>query len=201
LEQLLTRVEGSLQDGWKRNRQAEERFGRHGTRGPWDYCFSCTAKPGRPAAGLWIHARGPNELHVSTVVPLDQPRLTDEEVDHLLQEFDREFLGPAAVAVGVTTEIVRHHRSVEDNVSAAAVRLLRAFSQTANRAELGPADRQRWNQFLICIHQEESAFDPALLDEWLQREGWPADARTRLLVEHESAGSLLAAYDEHVEKR
>src|SRR5258708_39671816 len=95
-ERLLTRVEAQLRDGWKRNRQAEERLGRHGVRGPWDYCFSCTATADRPAAGLWVHARGPNELSVSTVISLEQQKLTQEESNRLLVEFDREFLRPTA---------------------------------------------------------------------------------------------------------
>ena len=61
LERLLGRIETSLRGGWKRD-PAEERLGRHGVRGPWDCCFSCTAAADRPAAGLWVHARSPDEL-------------------------------------------------------------------------------------------------------------------------------------------
>jgi len=74
LEKWLSRVEALLRNGWKRNRQAEERLGRHGVRGPWDYCFTCSATTDRPAAGIWVHARSPNELSVSTVVPLEEDR-------------------------------------------------------------------------------------------------------------------------------
>ncbi len=201
LERLLERVEALLRDGWKRDRQAEARLGQHGPLGPWGSCFSCTAKADRPAAGLWAHARGPNELYVSNVVPLDKQELNEEEHNRLLAEFEREFLRPAAAEVGVEAEVVQHRLTLDHDLSPEAVRLLRAFSASANRACLQPNDRRRWNAFLVRAHQDESLFDPALLDEWLQQEGWPEATRCQLVGEHEAARSLLSAYDEEAERR
>jgi hypothetical protein len=201
LERLLTRVEARFRDGWKRDRQAEERLARHSVRGPWDYCFSCTATADRPAASLLVHARGPNELYVSTVIPLEKQKLSEEESNRLLVDFEREFLGPAAAEVGVKTEIVEHRRALEHDLSPEAVRLLRAFSASASRACLQPNDRRRWNAFLVRVHRDESLCDLALLDEWLQREGWPENTRCHLVGEYEAARSLLSAYDEEAERR
>src|SRR5437588_164415 len=94
--------------------------------------------------------------------------------------------------------IIRGERA---DLSPDAVRLLRAFSTSANRAGLHPNDRRRWNAFLIRVHQDESLFDPALLDEWLQQEGWPEETRGQLVGEYEAARSLLSAYDEEAERR
>jgi hypothetical protein len=201
LERLLARVGTLLRDGWKRDRRAEERLGRHGVRGPWDYCFTCTALADRPPAGLWVHARSPNELYVSTVVPLEKQKLSQEESNRLLAEFEREFLGPAAAEVGAKTEIVQHRRTLEHDLSSEAVRLLRAFSASANRASLHPKDRPRWNAFLVRVHRDESLIDLALLDEWFQQAGWPEATRCHLVGEYEAARSLLSAYDEEVETR
>ena len=201
LERLLARVEALLRDGWKRDREAEERLGRRGALRPWAYCFSCTAKADRPAAGFWVHARGPNELYVSNVVPLEKQELSEEEYNRLLADFEREFLGPAAAEGGVETEVVQHRLTLEHDLSPEAVRLLRAFSTSANRQCLQPNDRRRWNAFLVRVHQDESLFDPALLDEWLQQEGWPEDVRCQLVGEYEAARSLLLAYDEEAERR
>ncbi len=200
LERLLARVEAILRDGWKRNRAAEERLGQHGLRGRWDYSFSCTATAGRPAAALWVHARSQNELFVSTVISLEKQKLTEEESNGLLVEFKREFLDPAAAEVGVETEVVQHLRTLEHDLSPEAVRLLQAFSASANRASLHPNDRRRWNAFLVRVHRDESLFDRAMLDEWLQQDGWPEDTRCQLLGEYEAARSLLLAYDEEVER-
>jgi hypothetical protein len=201
LERLLARVETSLRGGWKRDRRAEERLGRHGSREPWDCCFSCTATADRPAAGLWIHARSPNELYVSTVVPLEKQKLSLEESNDLLVEFHREFLGPAASEVGVEAEVVKHLLTLENELSSDAVELLRDFSANANRASLRSHDRQRWNLFVVRVHRDDSIFDPVLLDEWLQRDGWSDGMRSELLGEYETAQSLLSAYDAEPEKR
>ncbi len=200
LQRLLPRVEALLRDGWKRDREAEERRGRRGALRPWDYCFSCTAKADRPVAGFWVHAHRPNEWYVSNVVLLEKQELSEEESNRLLAEFHREFLAPAAAEVGVETEVVEHRRTLEDDLSPEAVRLLRAFSSSANRTSLHPNDRRRWNAFLVRVHQDELLFDPALLDEWLQQEGWPEEMRCRLVGEYEAARSLLLAYDEEAER-
>jgi hypothetical protein len=201
LERVLAPVEAQLRDGWKRDQEAEERRGRRGTLGPWSYCFACTAKAGRPAAGFWVHARSPDEWYIPNVVPLEKQELSSEESNRLLTEFQREFLAPAAAEVGVDTEVVQHRLTLENNLSPEAVRLLRAFSTSANRKGLDPNDRRRWNAFLVRVHEDESLFDPALLDEWLQQEGWPDDTRSQFVGEYEVARSLLSAYDEETERR
>jgi hypothetical protein len=201
LERLLARVEALLRDGWKRDREAEERHGRHGVLEPWAYCFSCTAKADRPAAGFWVQARRPNEWYISHVIPLEKQGLREEEAKRLLAEFEREFLGPAAAEVGVETRLVEHRRTLEHDLSPEAVRLLRAFSASAKRTCLHPNDRRRWNTFLVRVHKDESLFDPMLLDEWLQQEGWTEETRCQLLGEYEAARSLLATYDEEAERR
>jgi hypothetical protein len=201
LERVLARVEALLRDGWKRDREAEERRGRRGALGPWSYCFSCMAKAGRPAAGFWVHARSPEEWSISHMVPLEKPELSAEESNGLLAEFEREFLAPAAAEVGVSTEVIPHRLTLEDDLSPEAVRLLRAFSTSANRRGLRSDDRRRWNAFLIRVHQDQSLFDPAWLDEWLQQQEWPEDTRSQLVSEYQVARSLLSAYDEEAERR
>ena len=125
--------------------------------------------------------------------PLGEAGLGGRESNLLLAEFEREFLGPAAADAGVETEVVRHQRTLEHDLSPEAVRLLRAFSASANRSCLHPNDRQRWNTFLVRVHQDESLFDPALLDEWLQQEGWPEDtvaSSWRVRMQPRSSSSL-----------
>jgi hypothetical protein len=200
LERLLARVEALLDDGWKRDREAEERLGRRGALGLWACCFSCTTRADRPAAGFWVHARSPGELYVSNVIPLEKQDLSEEESNRLLAEFEREFLGPAAAEVGVETEVVPHRRTLGGELSAEAMRLLQAFSASANRRGLQATDRRRWNAFLIRAHQEDSLLDPSLLKEWLQQEGWPDDMCDGLVDEYEAARSLLSDYDEETER-
>jgi hypothetical protein len=201
LQRLLERVESRLRDGWKRDREVEERAALRGVPGWWAYCFKCTARADRPAVCFFIHARSSNELSVSDVIALQHPRLSVEESHRVLVEFEREFLGPAAAEVGVETEVVQHRLTVEHDLSWDGVRLLRAFSDAANRNGLKPIDRRRWNAFLVRVHQDESIVDPALLDEWLQEHGWHEDTRCQLLAEYELSRSLLLVYDEEAQKR
>jgi hypothetical protein len=201
LEQLLPRVEGLLRGGWKRDRGAEERFGRHGTKGPWDRCFSCTTTADRPAVGIWIHPTGVNELSVSSPISLENSALTQADADRVLAEFERDFLRPAALAVGVEIQALRQALPLELDLSLEAIRLLRAFSASANREKLQLADQRRWAAFLVRVHCDEAFFDPELLHEWLRQEGWPEDTRQRLVAEYEAARSLLAAYDEEIGSR
>jgi hypothetical protein len=201
LELLLARVEALLRDGWKRNREAEERLARRGALRPWEYCFTCTAQAGRPAAAFWVHARYPDEWYVSHVLSSERRKLTAEESHNLLAEFEREFLRPAAAELGVETKVVQHRLTLEHDLSAEAARRLRAFSTSASRTGLQRDDRHRWNAFLIRVHQDEALFDPVLLDEWLQQDGWPEDTRCQLVSEHEAARSLLLDYDEEARRR
>src|SRR5206468_1131645 len=121
--------------------------------------FSCTAKSDRRAAAFWVHARTPDEWYVSDVFPLDKERLNVEESHRLLAEFQREFLAPAATEFDVETELLQQRRTLEDDLLPEAARLLRAFSESANRTCLQPNDRQRWNAFLVRVHRDEEFFD------------------------------------------
>jgi hypothetical protein len=201
LERLLARVETLLRDGWKRDQEAEERLGRRGGLQPSAYSFSCTSKGDRPAAAFWVHARGPNELYIADVIPLQKQELSEDEAHRVLMEFEQNILDAAAHEVGVETKIVQHRLTLEHDLSPEAVRRLRAFSAAANRTCLQPNDRRRWNAFLVQLHKDEALFEPALLDAWLQQEGWPAETRRQLVAEHETARSLLLTYDEQAERR
>lgn len=201
LDRLLTRVEGLLRDGWKRDIEVEDRLAQHLGRAPWTRCFTCTAKADRPAAALWIHARSASELYVDNVIALGARKWSDGEPDRVLREFEREILRPAADKLDVTVEFVPRRPSFEYGLSPEAVRLLRLFSAAANRANLDAKDRQRWNAFLVRVHQDESLLDPAGLDEWLRQEGWPDPARRQLVSEYETAQSLLLAYDDQCARR
>lgn len=199
LSDFLKRVENSLGNGWKRDRQVEER---RGWRDPWGpYCFSCTAKADRPAAGLWVYPRSYSEFYVSDVIPLEKHYLEEEEKNNLLEDFARELLLQAPGNVEIKTEMVQQPPLLEKHLSGEALQLLREFSASANRNSLPRNDRKRWNAFLVQAHQEEALYEPGLLDEWLQQEGWPEGMRQQLLREYELAYSLFSTYDEMVERR
>jgi hypothetical protein len=193
---FLQRLEGSLTGGWRRDRELEARLHGMGVGGEDAFCFSCTEAPERPAAALWLQARGPEEWYVSNIVPLGRHTLSDEEYNHVLDEFESRFLEPLSRGSTVHSEILPARTRLEDYLSPEAARLLRAFSAAANRTAPHPSDQQRWQQFLVRAHQEESIMDAAFLEEWLASEGWPEEARVELVREYESGRRLLWNYDE-----
>jgi hypothetical protein len=146
-------------------------------------------------AALWLQARNPEEWYVSNIVPLGKHNLSDEEYNQVLGEFESRFLEPLSRGSAVRPEILPARTRLEDYLSPEAARLLRAFS-AANCTSLHASDRQRWQQFLVRAHQEESIMDAAFLEEWLASEGWPEEARANLAREYESARQLLWSYDE-----
>jgi hypothetical protein len=193
---FLERLEGSLTDGWRRDREREVRLRGMGVGGEGTFCFSCPEAPGRAAAALWLQARGPEELVVSNVVPLGKHTLTDEEYNGILGEFESRFLEPLSRASGVRPEILPARVRLEDYLSVDTSQALRAFSAAANRTTLHPTDRQRWQQFVLRAHREDSLMDASYLEAWLELEGWPEALRHDLACEYESARALLASYDE-----
>src|SRR5713101_8031367 len=81
---FLQRLEANLNGGWRRDRELEARLHGMGAGGEGAFCFSCTEAPERPAAALWLQARGPEEWYVSNIVPLGRHTLSDEEYNHVL---------------------------------------------------------------------------------------------------------------------
>jgi len=193
---FLQHLEAALGGGWRRDRDLEARLHGMGAGRDGAFCFSCGEAPGRPAAALWLQARGPEEWYVSNIVALGRHTLSDEEYNHILSEFESRFLEPLSRGSAVRPEILPARTRLEDYLFPETARLLRAFSAAANRTALHSSDKQRWQVFLVRAHQEESLMDAAFLEEWLASEGWAKEARAELAREYESARQLLWSYDE-----
>ncbi len=192
----LQRLDTSLTGGWRRDRELEARL--HGGRGGGDgvFCFRCTEAPRRPAAVIWVKARRPDEWHVFNIVPLGQNTLSDEEYNHVLDEFADRLREAVSYGSPVRVEILPPEIRLEDYLSPEAARRLRAFSAAADRTALTPLDRERWQQFLFRAHRDETIMEGAFLEEWLASEGWAEAGRAELAREYESTRMLLARYDE-----
>jgi hypothetical protein len=117
LDALLQRLEGSLANGWRRDRALEERLRGRGVGGDNTFCFSCADAPGRPAAALWLQARSPEEWYVSNIVPLEQRDLSDEDYNRILGEFETTFLEPLSRGSPVHREIRPTRTHLEDFLS------------------------------------------------------------------------------------
>ncbi len=196
IARLLGELDRFLTGGWRRDAEAESRLQRMGIRGGATYCYACPATERRPAAALWLQARGDNELHVSNIVPQSKRELTEDEYNGLLAEFESTILRPANVGVGAVIELEHPRTTLEMYLSHEAVRRLESFSATANKNILHPADYRRWQDFIVQSHLERVGLDPSLLKQWLAEQGWPEDQQQHLANDYESVRSVLAAYDE-----
>ena len=196
IRSLLQRLETSLKNGWRRDRVLEERLRGTSLARRDIFCFSCEEASDRPAVALWFKARSAEEWHVSSVIPLNRPKLSDDEYNRILDEFETTFLSPLAQESAVHTKIFPPRIHLEYFLSSEGCRRLKAFSSAANHSGLHPNDRLRWHAFLNQAHREDSSLDSQTLDEWLTGEGWPEEIRRELIHEYETGRVLLTHYDE-----
>jgi hypothetical protein len=196
LARLLAALERPLASGWRRDFEAESRLSGLGLPAGRTRCFACTAEGNRPAAALWLEARGGETLYVANIVPIGKRELSDDEYNQILADFHSRVLQPARDGLAIQTALTHNRVTPEAYLSPEAVHRLKAFSDPANKSSPHDDDCQRWREFIIQTHIEGADFDPLLLDQWLAEAGWPEDQRHHLVCEYESSHSLLAAYDE-----
>ena len=100
----------------------------------------------------------------------------------------------AAERNGVHAEITTGEKDIEDWLSPTAARLLRNFSDEANKStgSAHPSDRDNWYAFLASAHSENTELDASTLARWLQEvEGWDEEQADKLAVEYEFGRGLL----------
>jgi hypothetical protein len=196
IQETLSYITGALNEGWERNKQAEETV--RSVAGNPVYCFSCSETDNRPAADLWLDQKNPEELAVSNIVPRTKPRLDYDEYNLVLQEFYDRFVSAATRRTRVTARLSKDDVSLEHWVTPDTAGLLRTFSTSANRSTGShhPLDMGRWLDFVAATHREGSRLDPGTLRRWLEEvEGWPAEQAQDLAVNYETTRSLFAYYD------
>jgi hypothetical protein len=194
LGRFIVDLERRLADGWTRYyaRESEVRSAALGTM----YCFSCTPAGQRPASELWVATNPDGSLYVSNVLAKEYSSLTYDQYNAIVQEFHDSFALPAALATGVVIELGKADPQIEDFLSASTAKLLRSFSQSANRSVVHPLDRERWNRFLTAAHREDASLDASMLQRWLiEEEKWPGDEAINLAIEYEHARDLLGVYE------
>lgn len=77
-------------------------------------------------------------------------------------------------------------------VSAKEERALQDFSRLANKSHLHPLDWQRFFEFVIVGHEDQSPVDQSLLQSLLEREGFDRGEINRLVDFYDLSRDLLA---------
>ncbi len=198
--EFLESIEGSLRHGWTRDRSAEERGKDRSVRNGHRYCFSCARSSDRRAALLALSEQTSGVLYVSNIVPTEGSRLSRGEYNRILEEFHELFVRPSADRSGLKVELTSANVDIENWVSPATARVLRAFSECANKAtgSSHQSDRKRWFEFLLAAHRESAKLDSGSLQQWLTEvEDWPTDVADELISEYEFGRELLVYADRH----
>jgi hypothetical protein len=199
VQELARRIEAGPPGGWSRRVDIEDRLKQTRDQGAMAYCLTKAIRPTLREVAVWLQARRPDELYVSSVVPLQgREALGIEQYNQALADFRETVLGPLAreLKVRVLPYMTPAEPSLEEILSPEAIRRLRAFSAGANRGDLGPLDTHRWRAFIARTHLDDAVIAPRLLSCWLADAGWPEEQRTQLVSEYQSGRGLLSVYDE-----
>lgn len=198
-EQLISRIERQLTDGWSRNAAREDEMRREGLK---LYCFVCTANGERKGASLYLaHPGYPSGalLRVSNVIPTEMRELNYDQYNYILREFHERFAKPSCDALDIRVELSASEQTLENWVGPASAKLLRAFSRGANKStgSSHPMDQLRWIDSLIAIHHARENLDSGLFHRWLvEEEKWPDDIAYDLISQFEFSQELLRRLDD-----
>lgn len=192
LAATVTAIRDALADEWTRDLDAERQMRANGL--GLVACFACARRGRRPSATLFLHGNDERKLHVTNIVPHDQPELTPDEYNAILTEFAHRFVLPATTMSGAQMLLTSANADLEHWFSPETAKKLRLFCEIANkRTGSGhPADRQLWFDFIASAHEEGGKLDATTLSQWLVEEGgWSRNLANNLASEYEFARGLL----------
>ncbi len=196
---MVDAVEQSLNEGWRRDFDAERRLKERSIGDDAIYCFACEADGRRAAARLFLKQQGVGTFLVTNIIPSQSGQLSHAQYNAILEEFHDDFVVPAAKRFGVRVRMTADQQGLDAWLSQEAIERLEAFSTLANRTtgSTQSHDRDRWFSFLLKTHEEESRLDPAMLTHWLESQFWDPDIARDLAVEYQRGRDLLAFADAH----
>jgi hypothetical protein len=194
-------IERSPPPGWTRD-LIVERQARSAPvlRAKLTFCFNCSAEGRRPAAMVILTEKDPGTFFVSNIIPTAKHQLGHGEYNVILEDFYDRVIRPYTGPAGVRATLTDAEVDLEHWMSHETAELLRRFSASANKGtgSSHPADRDRWNDFVVAAHRDGSSMDPADLRRWLlEVGGWPPEVADPLAVEYEYGRELLAYADGH----
>lgn len=201
MEAAVNAMEQALPAGWKRDRNAENRLRAFQMATQDDvYCFTRENSQHRAATMLTLARKDAKTFYVSNIIPLNRNKLERAEYNAILEEFYEHVFRPYAERADVEHEFTGEEAALERWMDARTVDKLKSFSASANRGTGAshPADRARWNGFLLSAYQTRSTLAPSTLERWLvEVEHWPPEIAEQLTLEYESGLGLLAYASSH----
>ncbi|MDI7860955.1 hypothetical protein MRS76_03215 [Rhizobiaceae bacterium n13] len=150
-----------------------------------------------PKADLFLVCNRGNSS-ISNIVPRNYGSLTVREYNGILDLFFQRYLESVLRDSHINVKPSEGERSIGDWLTPSAEDHLRRFSLYANKSSGAshPADRKRWNDFIIACHRAHSDLPVHVLMDWLTSEGrWPETVASDLAGDFENAIELLQNYD------
>lgn len=196
--QLIETIEKKLSDGWKRNHEDEKKMS--ASLSKTVYTFECDKSGQRESAYLSLTTKNATTLYVPNIVPVESGRLEIDQYNYVLTEFYEKFAKSAADELKLEHKLTDDVKGIDNWVSPNVEKKLTRFSRLANKGtgSAHPSDEERWFDFIISAHQENSSLSSETLRRWLTEvEGWSAEISWDLVIEYESARRLLKFYDEN----
>ena len=187
-------IEKALNDGWKRNKEIEEKGRERAGLTPDQlrFCFKCTPTSSRKGALLVLMSNREDNLRLSNIVPDELGQLTHDEFNYILDEFLRKFARPAAARTGVTIETSSGIVTIDDWFSTGTAAKLRRFLELTHGSTSRPEDYELWKAFLVSAHRDDAKVHGDLLGRWLKEDAhcdeYYAD---KLASEYQSSQEIL----------
>jgi hypothetical protein len=198
---IADQIEQSLPVGWARDPIAESMVRSAPVLNPRPtYCFGCSQEGQRPEALLFLTQKEPEKFSVSNILPITKHQLTTGEYNAILEDFYERVIKPHTKPGVMTARLSSNQADLEHWLSPDTAELLRQFSASANKGtgSAHPADRDRWNAFVLSAHRGGSKMGASELRRWLiEIDGWAREVADQLAVEYEYGRQLLAFTDGH----
>jgi len=198
INELLSGIESRLENGWKRDKEAEE--GSPMPSGSRFFYFACDETDLRESALLALVQRDENTLYVANIIPEKIGKLTRDQYNAILAEFYEKFVAPTVKELGLAVKITDDQQTIRDWISLASAENLERFSKLANKStgSSHPLDQKRWFDFLLSVVRNGDKLNPDELERWLiEEDGWPPDMAQELAIEYEQGIALLEYYRSH----
>lgn len=190
----VAEIEKGLNDGWKRNKQIEEKDRAQACLTPDQlrFCFTCTPTTSRKGALMVLMSNPDGNLWLPNIVPDKLGRLTHDEFNYIFEEFVKKFARPAADKTGVTIETSSGVVTIDDWFSTATAEKLRRFLALSHGDTSRREDYELWKAFLVSAHREDAKVHGDLLRRWLKEDaGCDEYYADKLASEYQSSQEIL----------
>jgi hypothetical protein len=204
LKKCMLLISKLLEKGWVRDKEAEkESLKRHAGGADKVFCIICSRTKNYPSSKIYL-LKYSGKITTTNIYPVKERRpLSNEEFNYIVRDFYEGFVKKAVEKTGVSITFSGGNVTPEDLLGRKPAKLLKLFSNAANKSSGSshPLDRERWFNFIISAHLNGSKASTSELGQCLLEDGWSDEMAHKLVCQYEYAKDLLQSYDNMKIKR